>query len=447
MIDNIRFYDSEHTVKISIDNETQEEPIYEIEKMASYIISNNVIDVSLNEDIHIDASLCYVPYDKTIEEEIDSPKIIDLDGTVTITISDDNKIFYQNNVLFKRGNIKDVILNKLPLGEYNAIIEFDGNKYLSYTRLNINFNVTKRKTNFIFDENNYYGYPDTAIQISGKLKDTLTNKPVKNCIINFDYNGDTYSTTTNNMGEAFIKLNIPDVDISHCFNDENVPNMSYPITLSLDSESYEIYNSITNIITMKLPTDVTINQQTEITNNNVTIGGYVTAQYPTEFKNAQYGKVVVSFQDTDYVSSPVNIGSDGNFSLNVNFADVNEFNNKSNITELVMYQKATEQITSINLEVEDTTIQKGELITAIANVFSQESSDYVKDGMVVFILENNNHKEIYRYATQIDSIGQSVFLFNTSMSGKYYVKAYYYGIFGFLNSESKTIEVEVENVI
>ena len=86
-------------------------------------------------------------------ELIDKMEIIDLDGTVTITISDDNKIFYQNNVLFKKGNIKDVIPNKLPLGEYNAIIEFDGNKYLSYTRLNINFNVTKRKTNFIFDEN------------------------------------------------------------------------------------------------------------------------------------------------------------------------------------------------------------------------------------------------------------------------------------------------------
>ena len=106
-------------------------------------------------------------------------------------------------------------------------------------------------------------------------------------------------------------------------------------------------------------------------------------------------------------------------------------------------------ITSINLTVEEYVVKTGELITANANVFSEESSDYVKNGMVVFILAKDEffNKEVYRYATEIDNIGQAIFLFNTSVENKYYIKAYYYGIFGLQDAESKIIEVEVKDVI
>ena len=61
------------------------------------------------------------------------------------------------------------------------------------------------------------------------------------------------------------------------------------------------------------------------------------------------------------------------------------------------------------------------------------------------MLYNSQDKEVYRYATEIDHTGQAVFLFNTSKKDTYKVKAHYYGIFGYTDSESNIIEnIEVK---
>ena len=440
MIEDIRFSDSNKKVYISIDNETQNIPLYQVDKLQTFFKLEQLMDTPLRENIDVDALLYYIPYDKGI----DDANVVNIDGTVLITIYNEKDIYYQNNVLFKKGHIQDSITNKLPLGEYKATLEFAGNQYFEHTLLTILFRVEKRPTTFIFSADDYSGYPDETIQVSGQLKDIITNKPVKNCNINYTFNSETYATATNSNGGILIHITVPDVDIMHCTMEDDYPNPSYPLFLYLDSDAYILNGANSNITAIKLPTEVTINQSSTITNNIVTLTGNAIAKYKNENRNVKYGSVRVTFEDTDYVSPPTSVTEQGNFSLDINFADINEFNNESSLNAPIIYQKANEQITSTHLTVESESIRVGDMITGIAHVFSEESSDYVKNGMVVFILTNSKEKELYRYATQIDSIGQAVFLFNTSTKDTYHVKAYYYGIFGFLDSESEIIEVEVK---
>lgn len=478
MMEEIRFNDSNKCIHISIDNETQEIPIFEIDRLETYIILKDIIDAPLNEKINIDALLCYIPYEndntennETMEPDINIPNVnnpntqvihieknnkkhyvTDLDGTVEVIIyQNEKKIYYQNNVTFKQGKIQDNIINTLPLGSYKAVIKFEGNKYLQPTVLNIEFKVNRRRALCIFSEDTYYGLPDESIKIIGYLKDKINNKPIKNCTVSFDFDGNTYSTSSNAMGEIDLLIQIPEANASHCqILEESYANVSYPVVLYLDSEAYELDNYVTNVVVKKLPTETSINEQTNVIDNVVTLSGSVIAEYKNnEIKNAKYGKVIISFEDTDYVSEPININDDGNFTVNINFADINDYNNVAVSDQLIKYEAAIQQITSINLTVEEYVVKTGELITANANVFSEESSDYVKNGMVVFILAKDEffNKEVYRYATEIDNIGQAIFLFNTSVENKYYIKAYYYGIFGLQDAESKIIEVEVKDVI
>ena len=53
MMEEIRFNDSNKCIHISIDNETQEIPIFEIDRLETYIILKDIIDAPLNEKINI----------------------------------------------------------------------------------------------------------------------------------------------------------------------------------------------------------------------------------------------------------------------------------------------------------------------------------------------------------------------------------------------------------
>lgn len=539
MIEEIRFHDSGKKINITIDNEKQSIPIQTIDKLKTFINLRQELDTPLQENINIDADLYYVPYDAEVEdiEYIDDEEvfadiegntsyielynnqpqnIVDIDGIVTLTIyNEDNSIYIQKDINFQHGHIQDSIANKLRIGEYRATLYYKGNKYFQETLLNIIFNITKRDVNVTFSQEEYYGDITETITIQAKLKDAITNKPVKNCTVKYNFDDDTYSTTSNATGDIFLKVTIPDADEFHCvpyvpsydeeqndpgepYQDEpelydfdedgniieidtpenipfvpddippssdtqhylnqrdndvdekyeyNYPNASYLIELYSDSESYYIHAE-TNVVANKLPTELTINQQTEIQNNIVTLGGNVVATYYNNLvANAKYGHVIISFDDTDYVSDPSPINNDGNFSTQIDFAQITEFNNDTDNTILIPYQGANEQITSITIKKENEgNISIGDAIIVSAKVQSKADKEaYVKDGMIVFILYNGNNEEVYRYATEIDNVGQGVFLFNTSKKDKYTIKAHYYGIFGYKDSDSNILEnIEVK---
>ena len=86
------------------------------------------------------------------------------------------------------------------------------------TILTTDFNVVKRLAVFTFDNEYYYGEPTESIVLSGKLKDKITNKPVKNCTIKYDFDSETYSTTSNVSGSAFFNIEIPDANKIHCLD-------------------------------------------------------------------------------------------------------------------------------------------------------------------------------------------------------------------------------------
>ena len=79
--------------------------------------------------------------------------------------------------------------------------------------------------------------------------------------------------------------------------------------------------------------------------------------------------------------------------------------NTSNIEEPIVYTKTLEQPTAITIDVDTDSVQAGEPIIATATVTSDISKEFVQDGMIVFILKNND-KEVYRYGTRIDSVGR-----------------------------------------
>lgn len=553
-MEDISFNDSGKRVYITIDNQRKEIPICEIKKFTTFITLNQSMNTSLKEDIVIDASLNYLPYNAQEEdlsytdnsdidveyssstEDIeengittvntwytgpefyilnDKAKQTDLDGVVTITIYNGEEIYYQKDVSFKKGSITDNIPNKLPIGEYSATIAFAGNKYLEQTILNIDFSVEKRLAFFTFDKEKYYGDPNDNIVIAGTLKDSLTKKIIKGCPVKIDFNSVTYTTTTDGLGIAYISVDIPDADITHCSSqpdneveisnneagdeyrndpeehydfdddgniieieedediesplveddpkqvkneDETVfdikkendvddtfdygyPNASYPVTIYLDSESYRNDNTTVYVIANKIQTSTEVNQTSDVVDNIVTLSGKVKAHYKDKDTYAIYGNTVVSFDDTDYISNKININTHGEFSIQIDFDEVNLSTNTSDIEDLIPYKKQLYQNTVTDIKAEEK-VTLGKIMTATATVQSVNSNLSVKDGMVVFILKTNN-KEVYRYGSQIDSIGRAVFFFNTSKKGSYTIEAHYYGLFGYgeSSSEIKTIEV------
>ena len=250
MIEEIEFLDSDNKVSITIDNETQTIPIKTIKKLSTYIELNQSLDTALNNNIEVDAYIYYIKnnnneesytevaeerefiYTEGIEEgeEDDERKDIrfltnteisysriNIDGTVTITIFDDNKIYYVKDVYFSKGHIVDSINNTLPVGNYKMKIQYAGNKYLEPSQEFIAyFDVDKRLAICDFNTNTFYGDLTETLNITGTLKDNEKNTIIKNCQLYYDFNGETRTTTTDIEGKFNLIINIPDADISHC---------------------------------------------------------------------------------------------------------------------------------------------------------------------------------------------------------------------------------------
>lgn len=474
-------------------------------------------------------------------------KVLNIDGTVTVTIYNGDNIYYSQNILFKKGSIIDSIKNTLPLGSYTMVIEYAGNKYFEASSLTVNFDIEKRLGVCEFDSYKYNGDFLENLNIQGVLKDSEKGTPVNNCTLNYDFNDKSYTATTNANGEFTLSVIIPSPDISHCnieydsidesyfepgdlyeeqaeeefidedgnirlysdiedidtlYNendddainievtdddgniihiqngsedviqniesDDNInphydypddidievyyPNASYLITIYTDNESYYLDNTEIEVFANKAPTSVTVDSSNpEEVTNILNLHGSVFATYNNQDNDVKYGKINIELPDFNYKHTTIDI-ENSNFSTDINLAEVYSVYNSSEIVDIIPYDTTQTMRTSIVVsgdiynEELDNTINKGDAFAITAKVTSTMSTDYIKDGVIIFYLYKPDDllKPFYQYAVEIDRTGMGVFNFNTSKEATYIVQVEYVGIFGYNNSVSEQYEVRIE---
>lgn len=259
MLENITFEDSGEKVSVTIDNESIELPISKINRLPTYIELNQSLNTALENNIELNASIFYteehtdniedeeINTEVTEEEDEDSNTAylvpvdykssqLSIDGSATVTIYNNDSIYYIKDIHFKEGNIIDSIKNTLPLGSYLMIIEYAGNKYFQPSRLEVNFNVEKRLSKCTLEQEKYYGDFKETLHISGTLTDNERGTPVNDCVLNYDFNGETNTISTNHNGEFSFNITIPEPDIEHCvayydgIEEPNLPGELYQDT-------------------------------------------------------------------------------------------------------------------------------------------------------------------------------------------------------------------------
>lgn len=228
MIEDIEFLDTDEKVSVTIDNETQEIPIQKIKKFKTYIDLNQTLDTALKNNIILDASIYYrkdiednyVENEEFLTDDIylsEANRIISTDGTVTITIYNDKEVYYSQNVHFTKGHILDDIVNRLPLGEYKCVIEYAGNKYFQPSTLEVLFLIEKRLAKCTIEKDYYYGDLQERVVINGILTDNETERPIYNCTVTYEFDGETFDTRTDGKGTFSLdKIVIPEADYKHC---------------------------------------------------------------------------------------------------------------------------------------------------------------------------------------------------------------------------------------
>lgn len=270
MLEDIHFTDSGEKISITIDKEIQEIPIKKFNKLPTYIELNQSLNTALESDIQLNASIFYNKTTSQInnDENITGDNIpnenihidtepedmyaylmslehdedrISIDGSVVVTIYNGEEKYHIKDTFFKKGKIIDSIPNTLPLGNYLMTIEYPGSKYFEPCTLSVSFNIEKRLGKCTFKSERYYGDFLENIEISGILTDYEKDIPVSNCEITYDFDDYTDVVTTNNDGEFFLSITIPEPDKSHCivlYDEIDEPNL--PGALYKDDPEEEI---------------------------------------------------------------------------------------------------------------------------------------------------------------------------------------------------------------
>lgn len=526
----INFRDTDNRVRVRIDDEENDDLIIkEIIKLPTVIQLNQTLDTALKNDIILDASLFSVgeaiDIDNTQYEnylENNYLNNFDSDGSVNITILHKNEIYYQNTVSFTKGKIQDKISNTLPIGECVCIIEYQGNKFYEASTLTINFNINRRLAICTFDKNYIHGSPKENIKVSGVLKDAETNRPIENCAVSFDLDGETYTTTSQNYGALILNLTIPDAHFLHCplfiteekvaeiepgdpyeeeyeeeyidddgnihlksdieyepenttsdgkeniedYNDEHdntqdfsyeydeqfYQNASYVVNLHIDNDSYYLSNTSIIIQVDKLTTNINIdtgdyNEDTEEMNFN----GYVIANVLGNNEVAHYGRVNIDFKDFNYSYNNIYLDENGRFSADIKLTDIYASYNQNDNSEVDIYTSYGISDTIINIDTDtfyedgQNSIKAGNPIIVEASVKGRNNS-IVTDGMIIFYLEKDS-KVVYKYATELNSMGIGTFVFNTTYAADYKLFAKYCGIFEHNDSETdKKYDIKVTSI-
>lgn len=246
MIEEIDFQDTNNKVSITIDNETKEFPIKKINRLPTYIDLEQSLNTALENNIELKASIYYIKKGTVSnpdanESDINPDTKLNIDGAVTVTIYDGNKIYYSQNVHFTKGHIIDSIKNTLPLGSYLMTIEYPGSKYFEPSTLSVNFNVEKRLAKCDFEKERYYGDLTSTINVNGVLKDSERGTIISDCEMKYIFDSETHETTTDAEGKFVLTVTVPAPDINHChvFNKNSETNEIIFEPGNLYEEKYE----------------------------------------------------------------------------------------------------------------------------------------------------------------------------------------------------------------
>ena len=436
MIHNVTFKDDPYgNVEIRIDDESLLVDIYEIDRKQTYFVIDS-LDTPLYDDIYLNAQLLCE------NEPVD-------DGIVSVSIWNTRKTreFYHNSFVIDKGHIQELIPNKLKSGEYIFVMEYAGNKYYQPTSINQYFKIRKRYITFDFSKERYYGNPQTAVTISGTLKDIETQNPISFCTIYYHYEDTVEEVTSDIDGKISFNVIVPSPDISHCGTQSNTINYSddrylgygsntntydppqYPLYVTLETNSYILNETYTYVIANKIPTIMSA----DIIEDTLTIMGHILTEDTYDTGYAKYGKVTIEAMDGYYKDSST-VDQYGNFSKNIIISNLAQCITNDNDSNEPHNNEILKIITQLNIQAIDNHINVGEDMFVHVEVTSTRT---VTDGMVSFFLYNEQGKNIYRYVTQISNSGEVDFVFFTSKKGRYTVKAEYYGIGRFKDSTSE----------
>ena len=483
---------------VTIDNETIPIEVEEIIKKQTQFVEKNTLDNVLYNPIIVKLSL--ISYNAGKQYEAINDQIINAEeyvedfittndyverGIITFTIKDNNnKIYDKKTIFFDDGeNIQITLTNELPIGEYILIAEYEGNQYYAPTNLQTHFNISKRKIKCIFEEDILSAYPDETFTSNIQLKDVLNDKVIGNCAVYYNFNGNDYITQTNGQGVATITLTMPSIDPSKCSQhfdsintdidtsmgeyywdddgnlqpiEENEVIISnevteeqstdriymYPVNVFIDNNIYTLDEAVQYIMIKKYDTNILLTNNSYL-NEQWHIEGYV---FDSENKDALYGDIEFSIIDVNYThQSLIPVNKDGTFAFDINTSNVinivSDYNPSS--TPLICSPPQNVFITLNDIPAQITrNYVKKHGINCVAYVETLADNKPVIYGMVTFII-SKDEKEIYRYVTELNDVGEAYFIFDVSTIGEYNVQAFYHSIFEYKDNKSdiKTYEI------
>lgn len=241
---------------------------------------------------------------------------------------------------------------------------------------------------------------------------------------------------------------------------ESYPNVSYPVSIIIDNDSYYSETTETEVIVNKAETNISISSTNiDKPSNKVTLVGQIIASYLNMDEGVKYGKVNISFPDFNYSHPAIDI-TNGGFETDINLNDVYDSYNKSDIDSVEPYNTVSTIKTNIEVFGEDlyngsadSIINKGDAFTVEARVTSVIDTGYITDGMLTFVLIDptlsREKRILYRYSTEIDNAGNGSFTFNTTKDDKQEEKQYkvyvkYTGMFGYEDCTSNEYEIRLK---
>lgn len=474
---NARLKNADGELVVRIDDQDIPIGIKEIVKESTEIIALRSFNTPLYENVEIEALVCLQRienFEDVLEDVIPIEK-----GIVTISIYDENQdyLYETETISFTDGEIKYRSRNKYQLGDYVAVIEYDGNKYFSPSSFIGNFSVEKRHISLFFDDLDYSAYPTEVLNIGLGLFDEITMKPLS-VNVEYEFNGDIFTTFTNEKGMTNLVIVLPDVNQEFCGSNDDTERgetsiwayfnedteiwdyideedvgqgesneFFYEVLINVISDTYEMETTSLRISSDKIPTQINaFNMSVEEYNDYIFIEGDVLAILPNGETNVQYGKVAMSFDGLD-AETVVDVNADGHFSIEMPVSDI-QVASSNDIEEYVVYEDTiVPKETRIRQEINKRTFNRGEelKVTATCTYVDNLAEPLpLTEGMVIFTIKNKDTKEeIYRYGSELDESGEAVMYFNVSKQGSFDIITNYHGIFEFKSLTKLGLEYQV----
>ena len=428
MKNELKYIDNQ--IVATIDKQKEYIDVYEIIKTPTQFYINKNIDTILNQAIDVDIFLGYTSSDNKIEG-IKKGFVY-----VSVTNLSGKTEYLKTTIYFTNGEIKEKLVNSLPLGIYILNIEYPGNKYFEFSSTTLQFSINKKHARCEFDKEYYEQYPNQTLEIGARLLDDNNGKAIEKCTINYSFNGYEYITQTDKNGFANLIITMPQIAENECTG-----NLKYPLKIHINNETYKLISKSTINITLK-KYETSVVYTSTIEDNKIKITGNVYA-YDDNDKmiNVDYGNIdftILNFNETEnYI-----VDKNGYFVFDKNIVQTEN----ANVTPQSPMMFSTNKKTNINLDLPNGTVVKRDYVQKnnikfVATVTNQGKN--VPYGMVTFII-TQNYNEIYRYITELNNYGEAFFYFDVSTIGEYEVKAEYHGIFEYQKSESdiKTYKIE-----